>query len=80
MTLDDDRIALLLRSLPPAPSGWVEAAAELPVARRALAEIEDLLAGDAERQAQTVQLEQALAQAGYEPTPALVRALARLLR
>jgi hypothetical protein len=79
MAFDEDRIALLLRTLPPAPRGWVEAAAELPRARRALAEIEERLAGDAERRAQTAELEQALAQAGYEPTPALVRALARLL-
>lgn len=75
MAFDEDRIALLLRALPPAPTGWVDAAAELPIARRALGEIEQQLSGHAQRQAQTAQLEQALEEAGYQPTPALVRAV-----
>jgi hypothetical protein len=73
---DEERLAELLRSLPPAPQGWVEAAQELPFVR---AEIDDLVqraVDDAEfRQALIADLEGALAQAGYEPTKVLVRAL-----
>jgi hypothetical protein len=79
MAFDEDRIALLLRTLPPPPPGWVPAAVELPLARRALADVEPLLADNERRQAQTAELEQALQEAGYEPTPALVRALRREL-
>ena len=73
---DEERLAELLRSLPPAPQGWVEAAQELPFVR---AEIDDLVqraVDDAEfRQALIADLEGVLAQAGYEPTEVLVRAL-----
>jgi len=73
---DEERLAELLRSLPPAPQGWVEAAQELPFVR---AEIEDLVqraVDDAEfRQALIADLEGALEQVGYEPTDVLVRAL-----
>jgi hypothetical protein len=75
MDFDEDRIALALCELPPAPPGWVEAAAELPTARRALADIEHLIAGDERRRAESDALERALEQAGYDPTPALVRAV-----
>ena len=34
---DEERIAELLRLLPPAPVGWVRAAQELPAARKELA-------------------------------------------
>jgi hypothetical protein len=77
MAFDEDRIALLLGALPPAPPAWVAAAIELPRARRALADIEPLLADDERRHAQIEELEKALEQAGYEPTPALVRAVRR---
>jgi hypothetical protein len=73
---DEEKLAELLRSLPPAPQGWVEAAQELPFVR---AEIDDLVqraVDDAEfRQALIADLEGALAQAGYEPTEVLVRVL-----
>jgi hypothetical protein len=36
MDTDDDRLAALLRRLPPAPQAWVEAAAELPARAREL--------------------------------------------
>ena len=79
MTLGEEDIGRLLGSLPPAPQGWVEAAAELPRARRALADIEDRFKDEAARAATTAQLERALADAGVQPTPELLRALRRSL-
>ena len=79
MELDEEDIGRLIGALPPAPSGWVAAAAELPRARAALAGIEQELAGERDRAAETARLEQALAEAGCEPTPELVRALRREL-
>ena len=73
---DEERLAELLRSLPPAPQGWVEAAQELPVLR---AGIDDLVAkamDDEEfRTALAADLEGMLTQAGYEPTEELIRAI-----
>jgi hypothetical protein len=79
MPQDEEHIAALLRALPPAPPGWVAAASELPIARRALADIEARLADDPARAAQTAELEAALEQAGYEPTPGLLDAVRREL-
>jgi hypothetical protein len=78
-TLDEEQLGRLLGALPPAPEGWTAAAAELPRARRALAAIEAQLAGEDARRAETARLEAALAEAGYEPTPELLRALRREL-
>ena len=36
---DEQRLAELLRTLPPAPEGWVKAAQELPLARAELDEL-----------------------------------------
>jgi hypothetical protein len=73
---DEQRLAELLGALPPAPEGWVQAAQELPAARR---ELDDLVAravADAEfREALLADLEAALRQAGHEPDPARVAAL-----
>lgn len=77
--LDEEQLGRLLSALPPAPAGWVAAAVELPRARRALAGIESRLAGEDSRRAETARLEQALAEAGYDPTPELLRALRREL-
>ena len=46
-TYDEERLGELLRLLPPAPPGWVEAAQELPRARADL----DALIARAERDA-----------------------------
>jgi hypothetical protein len=73
----EEQLGRLLGTLPPAPEGWVAAAAELPRARRALAGIEAELAGELGRPTATARLERALAEAGHEPTPALVRAVRR---
>ena len=78
MPYDEEHLAELLGLLKPAPLGWVEAAAELPAARRALAEIGPrLLEGVQERAVQTAALEAALREAGYEPTAGLVTAVRR---
>jgi hypothetical protein len=75
----EEKLGRLIGALPPAPHGWVAAAAELPRARNALAGIEAELAGEAGRAEVTARLERALAEAGHEPTPELVRALRREL-
>jgi len=77
--LHEEQLGRLLAALPPAPHGWVAAAAELPSARRALAGLESELAGEADRAAVTERLERALAEAGHEPTPELLRAMRREL-
>jgi hypothetical protein len=82
MTYDAEQIAELLRALPPAPQGWVQAAQELPFARRGLDEIVERARADAEFRSRLVaDLEAALAAEGYEPDAALLEALrARLDR
>lgn len=73
---DEEKLAELLRSLPPAPEGWVKAAQELPFLR---AGIDDLVAkamDDEEfRKALATDLEGVLTRAGYEPTDELVRVI-----
>jgi hypothetical protein len=77
---DEERIGRLLRLLPPAPEGWVRAAQELPAARAAC---DDLIAraeqDAAFRRQLEADLEQAIAEAGYEPSPFVVSRLRRLL-
>ena len=74
--LDEERLARLIRALPPAPESWVQAAQELPLARAELDEVVARAEADAEFQARLVaDLEAALAADGYEPSPALVHLL-----
>jgi len=80
MTYDEERIAALLRHLPPAPEGWVRAAQELPVARRELDEIVARAEEDAAfRAALAADLEAALEREGYEPDRTLVDLLRKRL-
>jgi type VI protein secretion system component VasF len=73
---DEEKLAELLHSLPPAPEGWVEAAQELPFLRAQLDDIVQRAEADAEfRRALMADLETALAEAGYEPSDRLVREL-----
>jgi hypothetical protein len=68
MSYDEERIARLLKALPPAPRGWVEAAQELPASRRELDEIVARAEADIRfREALVADLEAALAAEGYEP-------------
>ena len=73
---DEERLGELLSLLPPAPAGWVQAAQELPAARRDLDEIVERARSDAEFRVRLVaDLEAALAAAGYEPHRALLDAV-----
>jgi hypothetical protein len=73
---DEERIAELLRLLPPAPVGWVRAAQELPVARAGLAALVARAEADAAFRAQVVaDLEAALEAEGIPVTPSVVAAL-----
>jgi hypothetical protein len=77
---DEERIAALLRMLPPAPMGWVQAAQELPAARTELDEIVQRAEADLEfRQALIADLETALAAEGYEPRERTIAELKRRL-
>jgi hypothetical protein len=70
---DEERLAALLKMLPPAPEGWVKAAQELPQARMEIDEIAQRAEADAEfRAAAIANLEQALEQAGYDVDPSLL--------
>jgi hypothetical protein len=77
---DEERLAELLRALPPAPEGWVRAAQELP---RSRSELDDIVAkavaDDAFRQALIEDLERALRDVGYEPESLPLEELRRRL-
>ena len=73
---DEQRIAALLRLLPPPPTGWVQAAEELPQARAELAALVAHAEADAAFRARVVaDLESALEAEGIDPTPSVVAAL-----
>jgi hypothetical protein len=73
---DEERIADLLRTLPPAPEAWVKAAQELPRARQEIDEIAARVEADQEfRAAVTADLEAALEAAGYHIAPSLLPVL-----
>lgn len=73
MTDDIEQLGRLIAALPPAPSGWVAAAAELPRTRRELETILERATADAELRASLDRdLERVLADAGIQPTPAIV--------
>jgi hypothetical protein len=65
---DEHRLAELIKTLPPAPQAWVEAAQELPLARATLDDIVARAETDiAFRDALVADLEEALRLEGYEP-------------
>lgn len=73
---DEERLARLIRALPPAPEGWVRAAQELPLALAGLDEIVARAEADsAFRQRLVADLEAALEAEGYERDPVVVQAL-----
>ena len=77
---DEEHIAELLRLLPPAPAGWVEAAKELPSARRSFDDLLERARADTEfRKAVISDLEAVLEREGVEPTRPLVERLRREL-
>jgi hypothetical protein len=77
-TYDDEKIAQLLRLLPPAPEAWVRAAQELPLVRGDLDWIVERAEADAEfRRALVADLESALRAEGVEPRAEVVEVLRR---
>lgn len=73
---DEEILAERLRALPTPPRAWVQAAQEIPLARRGLDDIvERARADQAFRDALIADLERALEGAGYEPDPALAEAV-----
>ena len=73
---DEEQIAELLRLLPPAPTGWVQAAQELPAARDELAALVARAEADAAFKATVIaDLEAALEAAGIPATPSVVAVL-----
>jgi hypothetical protein len=78
MTVNEERLARLIRALPPAPEAWVRAAQELPLARTKLDQIVARAEADLEFRARMIaDLEGALEAEGYERDPAVVEALVR---
>ena len=76
----EERIAKLLRALPAPPRGWVQAAKELPAARRELATILERVERDERyRKLVVADLESMLLAEGIEPTPVVVAHLRRSL-
>ncbi len=72
----EERLAELLRALPPAPQAWVQAAQELPLAGRAIDQLVALAEIDASFRAELLRdAEAALEQAGVEATPELAERL-----
>ena len=77
---DEERLGALLRMLRPAPAGWVQAAQELPAARRSLDEIVSRAEADAEFRKELIAgLEAALRREGFDPDPRLVEELRKRL-
>jgi hypothetical protein len=65
---DEQRLAELIKALPPAPQAWVEAAQVLPLARGRLDDIVAKAEADlAFRDALVANLEETLRLEGYEP-------------
>jgi hypothetical protein len=76
----EERIAELLRALPEPPMGWVEAAKQLPAARRELETILERIERDEHfRELVAADLEAMLRAEGVEPTPVVVAHLRRRL-
>jgi hypothetical protein len=77
---DEERVAGLIRALPPVPEGWVKAAQELRRARREMDEIVARAEADREfRAAAIADLETALQDAGYEVDSSLIPELRQRL-
>jgi hypothetical protein len=78
---DHDTLARLIAALPPAPQGWVQAAQQLPAARRGIDGIVERAVRDkAYRERVVADLESALADAGVEPTPPILEELRERFR
>jgi hypothetical protein len=77
---DHEQLGRLLGMLPPAPQGWVQAAQELPAARRGLDQLVARARADADaRAAILADLEAALQAEGLKPEPRVLERARRLL-
>ena len=77
---DEERLAALISTLPPAPEAWVRAAQELPAARAGLDKMVARAEADGAFRAIVLEdLEAALRAEGYEPASPLVDELRRRL-
>ena len=73
---DEERLATLLRLLPPAPAGWVAAAQQLPAARAVIDSIVERAEADAAYRTRVLaDLDAALEAEGHEAIPSVVAAL-----
>jgi hypothetical protein len=74
MAIDDiEELGRLIAALPPAPTGWVRAAQELPRVRRGLDDLIARAEADAELRSRLIaDLESTLSEAGIEPTRRIV--------
>ena len=73
---DEERLAELLRALPPAPSAWVTAAQELPPIRRRLDDLVARAEADSRYREQLIaDLERGLEAEGVEPNPIVLETL-----
>jgi hypothetical protein len=78
---DHDTLARLIAALRPAPAGWVQAAQELPAARRGIDDIVERAVADAAyRERVVADLESALADEGIIPTPPVLKELRERFR
>jgi hypothetical protein len=73
---DEERLAVLLRMLPPPPQGWEAAAQELPLVRPAIDSIVARAEADAVFRARlAADPEAAVKEAGYAATPSVLASL-----
>jgi len=76
MTTRHDELGRLIAALPPAPTGWVRAARELPAARRAIEGMISRAEADAAYRRRVLSdLESALVEEGVEPSAAVLSEL-----
>jgi hypothetical protein len=70
---DSERLGDLIGALPVAPQGWIQAAKELPQARRGIDHLIARAEADAEFRARVLaDLESTLAAEGVEPSPPIL--------
>ena len=78
---DHSTLASLIAALRPAPQGWIEAAQQLPAARRGIDDIVERAVADVSyRERVVADLESALAEVGVEPTPPILEELRERFR
>jgi len=73
---DEERLAVLIRLLPPPPQGWTEAAQELPLVGPAIESIVARAGADAAFRARlAADPEAAVEEAGFEATPSVLASI-----